>query len=149
VCPDSLTIFKLPPTRTTIVRPCSCRWGVSGAFGTMMLFHTFTLSFSNCGMRCVSPGRVCARTASPAASATRRTASEAMTVRFMPGASLCGLLQREQPRSISAKYAGARRLGDVERPQRGEHRRDAADLMRVVAPGQNAIGAGEGDRQRD
>src|SRR5882672_1566292 len=63
----------------------------------------------------------------------------------MPAAS--GHLEPEQPRCVETVDAGAFFVADRQLRDRVEHRRDAADLMRIVAAGEDVIGAGELDRQ--
>src|ERR1043166_9230968 len=55
----------------------------------------------------------------------------------------------EQPRGVSAQDLSLLLLRDVESPDHLEHPRNAADLVRIVAPGQDLAGAGELDREAE
>src|ERR1700688_1307724 len=62
-----------------------------------------------------------------------------------PGAA--GRSAQQQARRVVAEDAGALELGDRQRADRVQHLRDAADLVRVVAAGEEVVGAGESQGQ--
>src|SRR5712692_5772933 len=53
----------------------------------------------------------------------------------------------QQPRCVVSQDAGAVLLGDLQRADACQHRRQAADLVRIITAGQDVIGAGEGNGQ--
>src|SRR5207248_8755413 len=56
-------------------------------------------------------------------------------------------IKRKKSRRVAAENLLAIILGYVERGDAVEHAAEASDLMRIVAAGQDVIGAGEIDRQ--
>ena len=69
-------------------------------------------------------------------------------------AQACGGPSRRYARPSSAaafapKIFRLHVFADVQASNRLDHQRDAADLMRIVAAGEDAIGAGEVEREAD
>src|SRR5262252_6685593 len=66
-----------------------------------------------------------------------------------PVAPSCELDSPQQARRRASKNLLAVRFRDVERPDAGQHLVDAADLVGIVAAGDDVVGAREADRELD
>src|SRR5262245_55173020 len=106
----------------------------------MIDFQTRTLAFSNCGSRLV-PVVCCWSAPTPTPAAKTAAMTPPITHLDLIEPPHCQpLRQTQQPGRIAALDRRALVAGDIDSTQRHQHLRNAADLMGVVAPGENAIG---------
>src|SRR5262245_2293530 len=135
----------------------------------MTLFHDTARSFSNCGTRVISafgcapaPNAETAATYAATATAMLRIIDPPSCPSDLPDLQdpsdlpdlpdppdppdlLDSLFEAQQTGRVLPANLLALVVGDRQRGDRVEHRRDAADLVRVVAAGEHVIGAGEVD----
>src|SRR6187455_2897918 len=108
----------------------------------MIDFQTLTSLFSNCGSRLVAAADCCmASTAAVAAQIAAASIMPFQNVVILPPQ----VSERQDPRCVLTHHLPPIALRDVEPFQRLQHLRNAADLVRVVAAGQDVIDAGEAD----
>src|SRR6185436_10498731 len=136
------------PCATAAAAGPSCPWPCAAAGSRSCCGTTAGASLRSEGTATAKGWRACAAEPSASAAASPSTPLRkapwcASRARFPEGKPL----QAQQPLRVAAQDPRFRIVGDRQRAERFEHQGDAADLVGIVAAGQDVIGTGKFDRE--